>query len=438
MSAHTPSQSRSGQTIRQFGRRLYIGCVALLSLALLIPNLRLYRPSIYSTNRTEADVVPQLNFVGDALRHNAGERMQRLFPEGFFFTHVLYGLTWVEMGLTAQPGTAHHTQALREARWSLQQLDSPAGRAPFLGATNPPLGVFYVGWSTWLRGGILKLQPSDQRDVAEIERFVMDCALLAEAFDHSTTPFLAAYPHQAWPVDSVVAIAGLRLHDTLLPTRFKQTIDGWLSRAQSRLDPATGLLPHQVDSITGQMLQGARGSSQSLLLRFLPEVDAPWASEQYRLFRQQFVTTQFGVPAVREYPLGIDGEGDVDSGPLIFGISASATVVALGAARVNGDQELSQALVQAIDAAGMPLSWNGQKWYGFGQVPVGDAFLAWAKAARPTDESVAASDWQPIVPWWWRLPLNAGSVVVIALLLVPLTRRLFKLGTSIKKNRLHT
>ncbi|MFQ5809098.1 MAG: hypothetical protein ACE5JM_05720, partial [Armatimonadota bacterium] len=105
--------------------------------------------------------------------------------------------------------------------------------------------MFYVGWSSWLRGGVLGLQTPGERDADEVGRFVADCEALGKAFDSSATPFLQAYPGQAWPVDSTVAVAALRLHDTLLPDRFGATVERWLKEARSRLDPATGLLPHR-------------------------------------------------------------------------------------------------------------------------------------------------------------------------------------------------
>ncbi len=181
--------------------------------------------------------------------------------------------------------------------------------------------MFYVGWSSWLRGGVLMLQQPADRPAAEIERFAADCAALAAAFDRSPTPFLTAYPGQAWPVDSTVAVAALRLHDTLLPARFAPTIERWLREARERLDPATGLLPHRADPSTGQPLEGARGSSQSVIARFLSEIDPAWGREQYALFRQQFVATPLGVAGLREYPHGSAGRGDVDSGPLVLGVS---------------------------------------------------------------------------------------------------------------------
>src|SRR4029453_9241852 len=102
---------------------------------------------------------------------------------------------------------------------------SADGRAPFDAGPTPSYGVFYRGWTNWLRGGVLSLSSSPASpSPAEAARFERDSADLAAAFAGSATPYLAAYPGQAWPVDSTVAIASLRLHDKLFPPRYAATV----------------------------------------------------------------------------------------------------------------------------------------------------------------------------------------------------------------------
>jgi hypothetical protein len=397
----------------------------ILTLGLLLLNLRLYWPSAadYGPDQVGADVVPQLRFIGAALRDGSGEQMQGFFPEGFFFSHALYGLAWAELGMRLPATDALHAQALAEARWALDRLDTPAGQAPFSPSLDPPLGVFYAGWSNWLRGGVLMLQPPADRPAAEVLRFEADCTALAIAFDRSPTPFLTAYPGQAWPVDSTVAVAALRLHDTLLPPRFGPTIEHWLQAAHARLDPATGLLPHRADPQNGRPIEGARGSSQSIIARFLTEIDPAWGRDQYALFRQQFVATPLGVAGVREYPQGVAGQGDVDSGPLLLGVSFSASAVTLGAALAQGDTALADPLLHAGEFFGLPISWGGSKRYIFGVLPIGDTFLAWSKTARRWIAPSMALALPPVVRWWWRLPAHALSLLFAALIWLPARRR---------------
>lgn len=411
-----------------------------LAVILLTLNTRLYHPgsAAYSPDALGPDVLAQLRFLRSALDMGAGDDMQAIFPEGYFFTHVLYGLSWVEAGRRAQADEPLRAEALRNARWAWTRLDSPRGRAPFSEQLDPPYGVFYLGWRSWLLGGILSLQAPERRNPLELELFEMDCTALAAAFDASETPFLSAYSGQAWPVDSVVAVAALQLHDRLSEPRYAETVTRWINLAQERIDPQTGLLPHRVQPRTGALLEGARGSSQSVTARFLLEIDPDWGRAQYGLFRKRFVAPFLGVPGALEYAAGVSGRGDVDSGPLVFGFSASATVVALAAAQAHGDREIADALIPASEAVGLPLEFAGQKRYAFGALPVGEAFLVWAKTtsawvAAPTVEELPA-----IVHPLWRWPFHLTTPGLVLILALPelFWRLVGEFGTN-KQRRPH-
>jgi hypothetical protein len=389
-----------------------------VSAAALLGAVRLLLPATAGPDGEPPGVRRQLTFLRAAIDAGAADDAQAMFPEGYFFLHVLYGLSHVELGMRAPAG--ERVTALREARWALQRLDSPSGRAPFSPDLVPAYGVFHAGWRNWLQGGVLALQPVAARDPGEVRRFALDSAALGAAFDASASPYLPAYPGQAWPVDSTVAMASLRLHDMLLPAtdgagaRFAGTAQRWLRGVRDRLDPRTGLLPHRVDPDTGEPAEVARGSSQSVIQRFLGEVDPAFAAEQYLRFRDRYVVTPLGLgPAVREYPQGMDGPGDVDSGPLPLGVSLSATAVTLGAAQVHGDARLAEALARYGDVAGVPVDTPWTRRYAFGVLPVGDAFVAWSKTARPWVAGTPAQP-EPSVSDWWRIPLLSVLALLVA------------------------
>jgi hypothetical protein len=406
--------------LRRVGRAVAVAVAVAVALGALAAAVRLVLPATAGPDGAPPGVPRQLAFLRAALDRGAGEDAQRSFPEGYYFLHALYGLARVELGLRAPVG--ERGEALHEARWALARLESPAGRAPFSPALDPPYGVFHAGWTNWLRGGVLLLQPAGARDPAEADRFAAASAALGAAFDASASPFLPAYPGQAWPVDSTVAVASLRLHDALLPPRFGGTVGRWLAAARQRLDPGTGLLPHRVDPVTGRPAEVARGTSQSVIHRFLVEIDPGFAREQYLRFRDRYVRSPLGLgPAVREYPDGMDGPADVDSGPLPLGVSLSATVVTLGAAQVHGDARLAGALANYGEVAGLPVLTPRTKRYAAGLLPVGDAFLAWSKTARPW-VAPARPAVPPSLPWWWRAPLLTLLLLLAALGLLALSR----------------
>ncbi|MFF2085197.1 hypothetical protein ACFVVM_15580 [Nocardia sp. NPDC058176] len=339
----------------------------------------------------------QLAFVRGALDDGADTTAQSQFPEGHLFLNALYGIAWVQ---AAHIDPQLRDEALRESRWALDRMESEEGRAVFSAELQPAYGVFWAGWTNWLRGAILSL---DATDSAGVQRFSDRSAEIAQAFATAESPFLQAYPGQAWPVDSTVAIASLRLHDHLFDDRFTQVIDSWVVQVKERLDPATGLIPHQVSPLDGSPHTGARATSQTMIHRFLPEIDPSFAAAQYARFRELFIAHPGGFgPAVREYPHGVDGRGDVDSGPLVAGISLSATVVGLGAARVNGDAALATAIGAEGELLGLPINLPGSKRYAFGALPIGDAFVVWSSTAHLLTGTPAAIE--PDLRWWWRLP----------------------------------
>lgn len=383
---------------------------SLVSLLIGSCNLRLYA-SLYDPGRS--DLPAQLTFLREALEGGTAVNMQQLFPEGYFFSYVLYGLAWTNWGSTNPDRQA---QAIEEARWALHALESAAGRAVFSPTLDPPYGVFYAGWKSYLHGSILRLQDAPERDSADVERYQNDLDALAQAFERSETPFLPAYPGQSWPVDSVVGMAALRLHDEVFTPQYGSVIDRWLREAQTRLDPGTGLLPHRANLGTGAPVENARGSSQSLIAYFFTQIDPEWGKEQYEGFRQRFVVNYLGIPGTLEYPAGVVGLGDIDSGPLIFGVSLSASVVTAAAARANGDTALADAILDVGEALGFPITWAGSKRYALGLLPVGDAFVAWARSipAAPTSEDTLL----PIPPVLWRIPLHLISALLLVLLWV--------------------
>jgi hypothetical protein len=142
-----------------------------------------------------------------------------------------------------------------------------------------------------------------------------------------------------------------------------------------------------------------------MIQRFLVDIDPAFARDQWLLYRAEFRTAPLGLgPAFREFPTGTDGTGDVDSGPLILGVSFSATVVSLGAARTQGDDRLADALADYGDFAGLPIDTPSTRRYAFGALPIGDAFLAWSKSARPMVATTRPPP-DPDVSRWWRLRL---------------------------------
>ena len=352
-----------------------------------------YTPSF--VEKINQDELAQLDFLENQLHNNAaGEKMQALFPEGFLFINTLYGLAYADFVATSgiSPQSTLGKKAVKEVDFSIAEVGSYRCKKIF--PPNLPLanGAFYKGWYTFLVGQRLRMSP--ERDALLTALFQENCEAISRAIGQTDKPFLESYAGAAWPADNVVCVAALALHDRLFEPKYTAVIANWMGRIKGVLDKETGLIPHSFSLFDNKGLE-VRGSSLSLILSFLPEIDPVFAKNQYKIYKNLFVETKLGLPAVREYPIGTDGGGDVDSGPVIWGVGGSASIVGIRAAMKNQDIELAKNLRNSIEAFAFSTDFQGEKKYLLGQLPVIDAFMAWSNAENQAvlEQKTRTSPW---------------------------------------------
>ncbi len=346
-----------------------------------------------------SDVLKQLHFLRRMLHEeNAGAEMQMLYPEGYVFIHALYALAWCNVVEMPAPESAHWQEGMREIYFSLNALDSPAGKRVF----NPDLpltyGAFYRGWTAYVRGRYLQISHSAKLDSTAFRQFQDECLAISKAITQTDKPYLESYRDLAWPADNIVCLAALALHDRIVEPRFQEVRNAWLRRIKASLVPEYELIPHGYDLEHNRPLESARGSSQSLMLSFLPDIDSAFAKEQYQKYREHFLAYRLGLPGVREYPKGKTGLGDIDSGPVVLGIGGAASIVGIRAAMRHGDWALAAALRGGVSALLFPRSDEKEKSYLFGQLPMLDAFMAWSEIEICKTEVLTGN-------WRWKFQL---------------------------------
>ncbi len=171
------------------------------------------------------------------------------------------------------------------------------------------------------------------------------------------------YAGRKWIPDNAAALAGVELYARCrgLPS-FAVVARRWPTDATGLLLFSPGVAP--------------RGSGAAWNSIYLPRIDAEFAQQQFRLASQRFaVHPAPGLAAFREYPPGVRGTGDADSGPLVFGLSPSATGFALAGA----DDPLRGGLLRTAELAGWTVPWHGRH-YLFGPL-VGDAAVLAARTS---------------------------------------------------------
>lgn len=404
-----------------YARRIFHLLLLLLLLPILLYllqfNCRLYySPEFGQTTagRVNKTLTKQLHFLRGALEAGAGEEMQNVYPEGFLFINCLYGLAWCNTLKPLSPGSEIFQDGFQEITKTLLRIQSEDARAVFNRNLLPEYGAFYQGWTNYLLGRKLALQQAADRDSTEVLFFRSNCRKLAAAYEAASTPYLASYTNGIWPADNVLCIAALALHDRLFPPAFQPLIRRWLERVKAGLDPQTGLIPHEVLP-NGHPAAGARGSSQSLMLILLTEIDTAFAARQFEGYRKYFLDERFGLPGIREYPKGFSGSGDIDSGPVVCDIGGAASIVGIGTAMRLGRPELGIQIRNAVEGIAFPVEGAKRKRYFWGMAPMADAFLAWAHSLSPAPDPPASENWR----WTfhgWSLLIVLGLLVLYRLL----------------------
>lgn len=327
------------------------------------------------------DVLKELRGLKSALKQGADNDMQKIYPEGYVFINALYGLAWCNI---LQDLKSTSDSLFNEGHPEIQQawdkVNSDIGRYPFSEDLPLAYGAFYMGWNTYLLGKKLSVEKDEHRNPEEVELFKRQCAQIDSALKKYTYP--VSYSGAAWPADGVVCVATLAQHDKLFPKQYSESIRTWITDVKAKLDQY-GLIPHSINPGTEKPIQAARGSSQSLMLIFLKEIDSAFAENQFVIYKKNFVDNKLGLTAIREYPKDSFGFGDVDSGPVVLQLGSAATIVGMQTAERYGEHELATKIFHAIDAFGFAKQNDESKSYLLGLLPMADAFIVWGHSTLP-------------------------------------------------------
>lgn len=339
-------------------------------------NLQLHHhPKIAHENDSviNQDVLYQLQYLDQKIDQGAAHEMQNLFPEGFIFLHSLYVLAWSDIATDMSQESEHFATAIQEMDQSLGRMQSADGKRVFPESMDFQYGAFYNGWLTYSVGSRLLLQSDSLLEL----RFQQHCKQIAAAYRNNDYQYLESYRDAIWAADNMVCLASLRRHDELYLSQYEGVVDSCLIQIKANLVEETGLIPHSSSTATNQSLEGARGSSQSLILNFLIEIDSSFAITQFDIYKELFLDRRLGLYGIREYPKGTRGEGDIDSGPVIWDIGGAASIVGMRTFMRYGEVEIARSLQNSVEAFGVSLRWNGRKRYLLGALPMADAFIAW-------------------------------------------------------------
>ncbi|MEL6882170.1 MAG: hypothetical protein AAFP09_16710 [Cyanobacteria bacterium J06607_10] len=166
-----------------------------------------------------------------------------------------------------------------------------------------------------------------------------------------TEPYglLETYPNEVYPADIAAVIGSIALHDKATGESHQRELAKLVQYfCDQFLDPATGLVFQSVDVATGQPIDRPRASGTALSAYYLSFVDNVVTAHIFQpVASSQILRLPVGL-AIKEYPVGETGDGDIDSGLLVLGASPSATVFAIGGAKITNDKSLYRELYETI------------------------------------------------------------------------------------------
>jgi len=383
--------------------------IALFSIVLIWINCQLNAEN-FDKNERKNDIICQLNFIEKELKeNNLGERMQRIYPEGYIFSNVLYGLAWSEIGII-DTNYLIKQRAIKEALFAYNQINLPSSISHFDSTLVPKNGIFFLGWSNYLLSKILLIDTTfDERKIYK-NIFISNSNEIVKSIQLTHTTYLQSYESQSWPADMFVAMASISNFNKCYSDKYSSTLINWIQDVKLKLDPKTKLVPHKVDYLSGETIEGSRGSSMSLIIRLLSDIDIDFAKEQYSKYLKYFVTSTFGLPSIYEYPNGQKGDGDIDSGPVILSIGFSGTIVSIGSHASIGNYQLADNQYKTINAFGIGRKSSNMKKYLFGRIPISDEFIAWSRTKELNNNKNNENS------FLWSLKFHIYSVLILALL----------------------
>ena len=207
----------------------------------------------------------------------------------------------------------------------------------------------------------------------------------------SALPVAESYPDEGWTFCHAMAHLGLRLHEVLDGAEHAVQREAFLAWARDELrEPTTRLLASEF-ALDGTIHDGPEGSSIWFVVAVLAVLDPELGAEQYALAREELGGSVLGLGYAREWPASAAGFPDVDSGPIVpfIDASASSSGLALAASRIHGDTRWHGQLVAALGAAELVLL-GLPRLAEMADNPVGQAVVAWGTGAGPLFELVSS------------------------------------------------
>ncbi len=316
-------------------------------------------------------------------RFEAADTVNRSKPQGHFsgewalVTHQMTALGLAQALLAHPEWKEALTPSLRLAarRSFLPEMRAFGTKAwhgeDGLAALDGDHGHAYLGYPALSVGMARLLDPGGVPD----ELIRQHDALIA-AFERrllaSPTALIETYPEQAFPTDVAAVAAAIAVHGRATGVDHSRVLAHWVRAVRAaQLDARSGFV-HQRMTVQGQPRDVPRGSGTGLAAYFAGFADRGLARQLGEALRAH-ERSLAGFGGVAEFDQQ-QGHGDLDSGPVVLGVSVAATGFALAPFKAFGWRESFTRLYRTTTLFGLPVQRRDHRFFATGG-PMGNALL---------------------------------------------------------------
>lgn len=301
----------------------------------------------------------------------------RFAGEWALVTHQMTALGLAQLSLARPDRSARLAPevtraAIKSVAPEMRDFGTRAWGEDALDVLDGPHGHAYLAYSALAIGMARLVDPAFPPDVARRHDALI--AAYERRLAESPTGLVETYPNEAYPTDVAAVAAAIAVHGRATRADHGAVLARWAERVRAvQIDHASGLVIQRMGATDGRPHDAPRGSGTGLAAYFAGFADRALARELAdALLRHERTLLGFG--AIDEYAEGHSGGGDVDSGPVIFGISVSATGFALAPARAFGRREAFTRIYRTTDLFGVRVRRDGRAAFATGG-PIGNALL---------------------------------------------------------------
>lgn len=301
----------------------------------------------------------------------------RFAGEWALVTHQMIALGLAQLSLAHPADRARYVPvitaaALKSFLPEMRDFGTHAWSEDVLATLGDSHGHAYFGYPALAVGMARLLDPAFPKDVA-----AQHDALIA-AFERrllaSPTGLIETYPREAYPTDVASVAAAIAVHGRVTGQDHRKVLAHWAERVQNaQIDAASGLVIQRMGALDGKPHDAPRGSGTGLAAYFAGFADRATAERLTEGLRRQEASF-LGFGGIREYAPGHGGKGDLDSGPVLLGISVSATGFALAPLRAFGHRDEFTRIYRTTALFGVPVDAGGSARFLTGGA-IGNALL---------------------------------------------------------------